>query len=188
MYKRLDRTHRSIPVVLGVAALAGAVALFAWDSFPKLFSAGIHNGIAAFSLAAIGFAYLVYQGSLQPSLWDRIKAILLAFAFFFWAANQLWSTWPQAVLFNDIAVALFVLDLFLVMLGWPPASAERAFAEFPSRDGREPCNPVAGPDGDAHPQAARPDRQPQQRLTIRPNSPVYDRRQRPEPLAEEESR
>jgi hypothetical protein len=51
---------------------------------------------------------------------DFAKSVLLAAAFLFWAANQFWPNLPQATLFNDIAIGLFVLDLFLVMTGWPP--------------------------------------------------------------------
>jgi hypothetical protein len=55
---------------------------------------------------------------------------MLAVAFLFWAANQLWPDLPQATLFNDIAIALFVLDVFLVMFGWPPTSPDTSFAEI----------------------------------------------------------
>jgi hypothetical protein len=47
----------------------------------------------------------------------------------FWAANQLWPDLPQATLFNDIAIALFVLDVFLVIIGWPTTSPDESFAE-----------------------------------------------------------
>ena len=48
---------------------------------------------------------------------ELVKAIMLAVAFLFWAANQFWPNLPQATLFNDIAIALFVLDVFLVIVG-----------------------------------------------------------------------
>ena len=64
-----------------------------------------------------------------------MKAILLAAAFLFWAANQLWPESRRAVLWNDVAIGLFVLDVFLVMVGWPAASADESFAESePSED------------------------------------------------------
>jgi hypothetical protein len=47
----------------------------------------------------------------------------------FWAANQLLPTLRLATLFNDIAIALFVLDVFLVMVGWPATSPDESFAE-----------------------------------------------------------
>jgi hypothetical protein len=41
----------------------------------------------------------------------------------FWAANQLWpGSLRQATLCNDIAIALFVIDVFLTIVGWPKAS------------------------------------------------------------------
>lgn len=60
---------------------------------------------------------------------EFVKALLLAIAFLFWAANQLWPALRQATLFNDIAIALFVLDVFLVIAGWPAASQDESFAE-----------------------------------------------------------
>ena len=60
---------------------------------------------------------------------EWLKAILLAIAFLFWAANQVWWNPHQAIIFNDIAIALFVLDVFLVMIGWPPSSPDESFAE-----------------------------------------------------------
>ncbi len=33
------------------------------------------------------------------------------------------------MIFNDLAIALFVLDVFLVMIGWPATSPDEDFAE-----------------------------------------------------------
>jgi len=43
--------------------------------------------------------------------------------------QRLWPDLPEATLFNDIAIALFVLDVFLVMIGWPTSSPDESFAE-----------------------------------------------------------
>jgi hypothetical protein len=129
MYIRLDRTHRLLPAILGVIALAGVGALVAWDAFPRLFPARAHDVLAAFPLAMIAFAYLVYQAAHRPARLEAVKAILLAAAFLFWAANQLWPGLRQATLLNDMAIALFVLDVFLVMAGWPRTSPDESFAE-----------------------------------------------------------
>jgi hypothetical protein len=61
---------------------------------------------------------------------EFVKAILLSIAFFFWAANQLWPDLRAATLFNDIAIALFVLDVFFVIVGWPATSPDESFAEM----------------------------------------------------------
>ncbi len=70
---------------------------------------------------------------------ELAKAILLAAAFLFWAANQFWPNLPQATLFNDIAIALFVLDVFLVIVGWPRTSPDSSFAETCSASCAECC-------------------------------------------------
>ena len=129
MYSRLDRTHRALPVILGVVTLADVGVLFVWDAFPRLFPAGSHDFLASISLAMIAFAYLVYQIAHRPARREFAKAIMLAVAFLLWAANQLWPDFRQATLFNDVAIALFVLDVFLVMIGWPPTSPDGSFAE-----------------------------------------------------------
>ncbi len=129
MYIRLDRAHRILPVFLGALTLVSTVVLFAWDAFPRLFPANAHDLLAAFPLAMIAIAYLAYQAAHRPPFKEAVKAILLAIAFLFWAANQLWPRLPQATLFNDIAIGLFVLDVFLVMIGWPATSPDESFAE-----------------------------------------------------------
>jgi predicted membrane metal-binding protein len=109
--------------------LADVGVLLVWDARPGIFPARSHDFLGAFSLAMIAVAYLAYQIVHRPPLKELAKAILLAVAFLFWAANQLWPASPQATLFNDIAIALFVFDVFLVMIGWPPTSPDSSFAE-----------------------------------------------------------
>jgi hypothetical protein len=129
MYTRLGRARRALPVLLGVITLTGVAALLLWDVAPSLFPARAHDFLGAFPLAMIAIAYLVYQSVHRPSPKEWLKAILLAVAFLFWAANQCWRDPHQAIIFNDIAIALFVLDVFLVMVGWPAASPDESFAE-----------------------------------------------------------
>lgn len=121
MTKHLDRTRRLLPLFFGSATLVGVAVLLGQDALPKLFPAGGHDSLAAFCLAAIALAYIVFQLARRPTFVELGKAILLAAAFLFWAANQFWAKLPQATLFNDIAIGLFVFDIFLVIAGWPPA-------------------------------------------------------------------
>jgi hypothetical protein len=117
MLTRFDQTHRRFPLVLGAIALASAAVLLAWDCVPAIFPLRAHDVLGALPLALIAFAYLAQQAVCCQSRKDLVRAILLAVAFLFWAANQLWPDLPQATLFNDIAIALFVLDVFLTMIG-----------------------------------------------------------------------
>jgi hypothetical protein len=129
MKTRLNRAHRALPVILGVVTLASVAVLVAWDAFPRLFPARAHDVLAAFPLAMIAFAYLVFQTARRPARLEAVKAVLLAVAFLFWAANQFWPDLPQATLFNDVAIALFALDVFLVIVGWPATFPDESFAE-----------------------------------------------------------
>ena len=129
MYIRLDRDHRIVPVILGVVTLASVVVLLAWDISPQSFPARAHDLLAAFPLGMIAVAYVIYQIAHRPPVAEFVKAMLLVAAFLFWSANQFWPALHQATLFNDIAIALFVLDVFLVLIGWPSASPDESFAE-----------------------------------------------------------
>jgi len=112
-----------------VVTLISLGVLLAWDVNPKFFPARAHDFLAAFPLAMTAIAYLLYQSARRPAAKEFVKAMILAVAFLFWAANQLWPDLPQATLFNDIAIALFVLDVFLVIIGWPTTSPDESFAE-----------------------------------------------------------
>lgn len=129
MYSRLDRAHRALAVIAGVVTLASVGVLLLWDCLPRLFPARAHDALGAFPLALIAVAYLIYQTAHRPPVREFLKAIMLAVAFLFWAANQLWPNYRLSTLFNDIAIALFVLDVFLVIVGWPASSPDESFAE-----------------------------------------------------------
>lgn len=116
---RWYEAFRRVPVILGVVTLAGVGLLLLWDIVPALFPAGAHEFLAAFPLALIASACLVWEGIRRSSRMVVVKAILLASAFLFWAVNQLWPTLPQATLFNDLAIALFVFDVLLGMIERP---------------------------------------------------------------------
>jgi len=129
MNTRLSRARRAFPVGLGVVTLAGVAALLVWDARPGLFPAGAHDVLGAFPLAMIAVAYLVYQMVRRPAWTEALKAALLAVAFLLWAANQYWPQARAATALNDGAIGLFVLDVFLVIVGWPASSPDESFGE-----------------------------------------------------------
>lgn len=142
MYTRLNLTHRAVPVVLGAVTLISVGMLLVWDVSPRFFPANAHDFLAAFPLAMIAFVYLLYQSVHRPAPREFVKAIMLAAAFIFWAANQFWPNLHQATLFNDIAIALFILDVFLVMIGWPATSPDESFAETYTEPSNQPIGVV----------------------------------------------
>lgn len=92
-------------------------------------AARAHDLMGAVSLALIALAYLVYQSIRRPGPAELFKAVLLAIAFLSWAAHQFWPDRAMAPVFNDIGIALFVLDVFLVIVEWPATSPEASFAD-----------------------------------------------------------
>jgi len=137
MLLRLDRTHRLLPLLLGLIALASAIALLIQDADAGIFPARMHDAVGALSLAAVAVAYLIYHAMRRSAGAELVKSVLLAAAFLFWAANQVWRNPRMAILCNDLAIALFVLDMFLVMAGWPSNAPDSSFAEDFTCDERE---------------------------------------------------
>jgi hypothetical protein len=117
----MSRRMGSISFVLGVLTLVSLGPLLVWDATPARFPARAHDVLAAVPLTLVALVYLVYQGLRRAAPREFAKAILSALAFVFWAMNQLWPDHRQATLFNDIAIAAFVLDVALVIVGWPAA-------------------------------------------------------------------
>jgi hypothetical protein len=116
---RIGWDRRSVPVILCIVTLISVGVLLLWDIVPGLFPVRAHDFLAALPLAMIACACLVYEAVRRPTPSEVVKAILLACAFLFWAANQLWPDFHQATRFNDIAIALFVFDVFLAIIGRP---------------------------------------------------------------------
>ena len=136
MNLRRESTRRFEPLILSVVTLGAVALLLAQDAVPRLFSERSHQLLAAFSLAMIAFAYLIFQLANRAAAMELTKTMLLAAAFLFWAANQLWPNSHRAGLCNDIAIGLFVLDVFWVISGWPQGS-KASFLDESSKDGSE---------------------------------------------------
>ena len=117
-----SRWVSSFPLRLGQFTLLCVIALLFWDLFPRIFPARAHDVLGALPLALIAITYLAYQFVQRPRWAELFKASLLSAAFLLWAANQFWPQSNAATLLNDLAIALFVLDVFLAIAGWPPVA------------------------------------------------------------------
>jgi len=110
---------RLLALTLGLAALTALAALLVWDITPRSFPESAHLLLGSAPLAIIAIAYLTHQAHSRPSRGGVLRAVILALAFLCWAENQLLGDGGLATLFNDLAIALFVIDVFLTILGWP---------------------------------------------------------------------
>ncbi len=111
----LRKAARAAANTLGVVTLSSVALLLVSNAFPNLFRTDAHDLLGALPLALIALTYLVFQATRRRTGSEMVKATLLAIAFLLWAANQYWPTSPRAVLLNDLAIALFVWDLLLVI-------------------------------------------------------------------------
>lgn len=127
---KIARVHQAIPAILGVLTVASVVVLYAWDAFPTSFPARSHDFLGAFSLTMIALAYLAHQGVQRPPFREWVRAVIVIAAFAFWAGNQLWPDSHQTILLNDVAIGLFVLDVFFVLIGWPATSPDESLADM----------------------------------------------------------
>jgi hypothetical protein len=125
--------HRILPAALGALTLGAVGLLLVADFVPSWLTRQNHDRLGAMPLALIAVAYLLHQTVLRPAPKEVLKTVLVAVAFLCWSANQVWPAPFAAMVFNDIAIALFVLDVFLVIIGWPPTPPDEGFAET-SRD------------------------------------------------------
>jgi hypothetical protein len=108
-----------VAACLSFFVLQPSSALRCWyGTFFRTLSSEAHDFLTALPLAMIACACLVDEAVRRP-LRSEVKAVLLTCAFLFWSANQLWPTLRRDILFNDIAIALFVFDVFLAMIGRP---------------------------------------------------------------------
>ena len=107
---------------LAAGTLVSVAPLLVWQVSPGLFPAGAHDGLAATPLVLVALAFIVHQVARGAPPLELVKASVLALGFLLWAANQFWPDAPHATLYNDLAIAAFVLDAVLMIVGWPPAT------------------------------------------------------------------
>lgn len=152
-----------VALTFAILSMASVAALLMWDAFPQVFPPRAHLLLGAAPLGLVAISSLIYQAAKRPGRLEGVKAVVLAAAFLCWAANQLISDFPRATLLNDVAIALFVLDVFLTVVGWPPPLHRDAFnqsrgvPEFQPRLGSENGKTDVHPNGVEHRGKARSD-------------------------------
>ncbi len=106
---------RAITVLLLVVAVVSAAALLVLDVSGDFRESDARRVISALPLISIALACLAFHATWTPERLDLLKRVLLSAAFLLWAANQLFPSAGWAPVANDLAIALFVLDLALIL-------------------------------------------------------------------------
>ena len=108
-----------LPVALGALALAGAALLLATDAAPGRLPPRLHDLLGALPLELVAVACFARELARRSGAGALAKATLASAAFLAWAASQLSTEAHAAAVLDDVAIALFVLDAFLVVAGRP---------------------------------------------------------------------
>jgi hypothetical protein len=107
--------QRGLRSVTAALMVLGVVVLLVCDVVPGLFPAKVHWAVAPLSLGLTAAAILLFYVAKGASRAEWVKALIVALAFLFWAGNQLCADVTIATDLNDVAIALFVLDVVLVL-------------------------------------------------------------------------
>src|SRR4051794_7769146 len=97
----------------GAITLLALIALLLWHLRPARFPPHAHDLLASVPLVAMVAALLFDHLARRARPGELLRAGILAVGFLLWATTQLFPELPQGLLLNDLAIALFVLDLFL---------------------------------------------------------------------------
>jgi hypothetical protein len=106
---------RGVTLLLVTVAVASSAVLLALDAWGGFRDSEARKIVSALPLIAIAVAALVFHATRKPEPLDLLKRVLLSAAFLFWAATQLFPDEGWAPVANDVAIALFVLDLALIL-------------------------------------------------------------------------
>ena len=112
---RLVRSPAAAAVTFGAAATVSCGALAALDVLPGV-PTRAHDVVSSLPLLLVAAAFLAHQLRTRTPLGARVKAVFLSAAFVAWALYQLLPDVPHSVLFNDVAIVLFTLDIAVVVL------------------------------------------------------------------------
>jgi hypothetical protein len=116
---------RTLPASLATLALILVAPLALWNLTPHVFPERAHDALGALPLALVAAGYLWHRLSARPSKRQVIQTAMLSSGFLLWSATQLWPDSPHALRLNDLAILLFVSDLFLTITSPPAADVAR---------------------------------------------------------------
>jgi peptidoglycan/LPS O-acetylase OafA/YrhL len=100
---------------LVVLALAASAAALFFDASPDSRSEAAHAAVSPAPLFLIGVAFIALQVWLRPGPGALLRRMMVALAFLLWGVVQLMPPGAQAATLGDVVIALFVVDLAIVI-------------------------------------------------------------------------
>ncbi len=109
---------RWISYVLAILALAAGIALLLDGAKPGTLLRMPAAAISAAPLLLVGTAFLIMQPVIRPRFVEFLKNALLAATFLLWGAIQMMPRNAASLQLGNVVIALYVVDLAWVILGW----------------------------------------------------------------------
>jgi hypothetical protein len=106
-----DRVVRRLTVACAGASLLSSVLLLVQDVAPVLTGSVRHAWLAASALLLAGIACLGLASTVRAHKKDLFIRLSLGAAFILWGIQQLLRESAVSVLFGDIVIVLFIVDL-----------------------------------------------------------------------------
>ena len=110
-----DSRLPTLVTALVFLALAASAAALVCDTFPNGLSEAAHSAVSPAPLFLIGAAFLTLQVGLRPRLGLLAKRIVVAAAFLLWGVAQVLPPGALATMLGDAVIAMFVVDLAIVI-------------------------------------------------------------------------
>ncbi|MDB6015930.1 MAG: hypothetical protein JWR19_419 [Pedosphaera sp.] len=112
----MTTTVRWLSALLFISALGALTTLLLSDTLNHLRLTPIHQQASALSLMLIGSSYIGLQLLSRQRWQERLKAVLLGFAFVLWGGEQFLPTCPWVTAMDSLVILIFVADLSWIIV------------------------------------------------------------------------
>lgn len=106
-----------LAIALAVAALGTGLGLLILDVFGNFTNHRLHGAASALPLILVGLSWLSLQPGVGVNLIQFLKRLIAAVAFVLWGIDQMLPPGRLASTIGDVVIALFVLDMVLIVRG-----------------------------------------------------------------------
>ncbi len=106
-----------LTIFLSVAALTSGALLLLLDGFAAFTQSRFHAAVSAAPLILIGLSWLSLQRGIKTHPIQFLKRLIAVVAFVLWGVQQMLPAGKVASTLGDVVIALFVLDMALIVRG-----------------------------------------------------------------------